>query len=61
MIGVSLAAALPTPSRIPPVSRGRAENVMRVRVTGFTRRFVAAAVDGAVLLALVWPTQEGVL
>jgi uncharacterized RDD family membrane protein YckC len=52
MVGVSFAAALPTANRIPPVSRGHAENVMRVRVTGFARRFVAAAVDGAVLLAL---------
>src|SRR4051812_50136175 len=52
MVGVSFAAALPNANRIPPVPRGHAENVMRVRVTGFARRFVAAAVDGAVLLAL---------
>jgi len=52
MIDVSFAAALPTHSQIPPVGPGRADAVMRVRVTGFARRLVAAALDGAILLGL---------
>jgi len=52
MIDVSFAAALPTHSQISPAGPGRADAVMRVRVTGFGRRLVAAAVDGAILLGL---------
>jgi len=36
----------------PPVSHARPERVLRVRVTGFPRRTVAAAVDLLLLLAL---------
>lgn len=52
MIDVSIAAALPTHSPTPPEAHGPAEAVMRVRVTGFSRRLVAAIVDGAILLGL---------
>lgn len=55
MIGVSLAAVFSPSSSprgaapAPTVSRPSAERVMRVRVTGFGRRFVAATVDAAIL------------
>ena len=52
MIDVSFAAALPTHSQFPPEGSGRADAVMRVRVTGFGRRLVAASIDGALLLGL---------
>ena len=64
MAGVSVAAAMPTgtvsPSSSPssgdasgsPVARARRDDVMRVHVSGFTRRFAAAIVDGALLVGL---------
>jgi len=52
MVGVSIAATLPARAEIPSVTRGLAERVMRVRVTGFARRFAASVVDGTILLAL---------
>lgn len=54
MLGVSLAAVMPSPARAPSPEAAAvsAERVMRVRVTGFPRRFLAAAIDGAVLFAL---------
>ena len=47
---VSVAAAMPTSSGPSSVARGHADRVVRVRVTGFARRAVAAFVDGALLL-----------
>jgi uncharacterized RDD family membrane protein YckC len=52
MVGVSIAATLPARAEIPSVTRGLAERVMRVRVTGFARRFIASVVDGIILLGL---------
>jgi len=55
MVRVSLAAVMPSPSpaRTPQAAPSRpADRVMRVRVTGFPRRIVAAAIDGAILFAL---------
>ena len=52
MMAVSIAAAMPVRAEIPSAARGQSERVMRVRVTGFARRFVAAVVDGALLVAL---------
>jgi uncharacterized RDD family membrane protein YckC len=52
MVAVSIAAAMPVRAEIPSVARGPSERVMRVRVTGFARRFAAAAADGIILLAL---------
>jgi len=56
MVRVSLAAVMPSPSpaRAPNVAPAPAlaERVMRVRVSGFPRRLVAVATDGALLFAL---------
>ena len=52
MMAVSIAATLPVRAEIPSVARGPSERVMRVRVTGFARRFAASVVDGVVLLVL---------
>ena len=56
MVRESLAAVMPSrsPARPPQAapSRGPADRVMRVRVTGFPRRMAAAAIDGAILFAL---------
>jgi uncharacterized RDD family membrane protein YckC len=49
---VSVAAAMPTPPRTEtPATRSYGEAVLRVHASGFARRFAAAAVDGALLLA----------
>jgi len=50
MMSVSMAAALPVRAEIPSVSRD--QSVMRVRVTGFARRFAASIIDGVILLVL---------
>jgi uncharacterized RDD family membrane protein YckC len=42
---------MPTSPRATPIARVHDDRVLRVRVTGFARRFVAAGVDGALLLA----------
>jgi uncharacterized RDD family membrane protein YckC len=62
MIALSLAAILTStapkrasasaPDPAPSASRAPPDRVMRVRVTGFARRFVAAVVDAAILFAL---------
>jgi uncharacterized RDD family membrane protein YckC len=48
---VSVAAAMPatTTSRSPPLARGVTDGVLRVRATGFGRRFLAAATDAFLL------------
>lgn len=54
MVGVSLAAVMPSPTRAPPPTPARmpADRVMRVRVSGFPRRLAAVLIDGALLFAL---------
>jgi uncharacterized RDD family membrane protein YckC len=53
MVGVSVAAAMPTPPRTDtPATRAYGEAVLRVRASGFARRVAAAAIDAAVLLGL---------
>jgi len=54
MVGVSLAAVMPSPTRVPtPVPvRAPADRVLRVRVTGFPRRLAAVLIDGTILFAL---------
>jgi len=54
MVGVSLAAVMPSPTRVPtPVPvRAPADRVLRVRVAGFPRRLAAVLIDGTILFAL---------
>ena len=54
MVGVSLAAVMPSPTRAPtPVpARVATDRVLRVRVSGFPRRLAAVLIDGALLFAL---------
>jgi uncharacterized RDD family membrane protein YckC len=49
---VSIAAAMPTSTRGTPSARGQTDYVLRVRASGFGRRFVAATIDGLLLASI---------
>jgi uncharacterized RDD family membrane protein YckC len=52
IIAVSLAVVISSTAAAAPAPRVPSDRVMRVRVTGFARRLVSAAVDAGILLAL---------
>ena len=49
---VSIAVPMPTSTLGAPVARSQSNRVLRVRVSGFGRRFVAALVDGLLLASI---------
>jgi uncharacterized RDD family membrane protein YckC len=49
---VSVAATMPTSTRPASVARAHNDHILRVRASGFARRFVAAILDGLLLAAL---------
>jgi uncharacterized RDD family membrane protein YckC len=49
---VSIAVPMPTSTLGSPVARAPSDRVLRVRVSGFGRRFLAAAVDGLLLASI---------